>query len=73
MAKDFGSSEGYVNDEEFFFRGKKKRGARTLVFRERISVLVWVAGVEVRKVSGVEAIVVQIRWQLAPLIEIHIC
>jgi hypothetical protein len=28
MAKDFGSSEGCVNDEEIFFRGKKKRGAR---------------------------------------------
>ena len=24
MAKDFGSSEGCVNDEEIFFRGKKK-------------------------------------------------
>ena len=46
MAKDFGSSEGYVNDDEIFFRGKKKRCARILVFRERISVLVWVAGVE---------------------------
>ena len=23
MAKDFGSSEGCVNDEEIFFRGKK--------------------------------------------------
>jgi hypothetical protein len=23
MAKGFGSSEGYVNDEEIFFRGKK--------------------------------------------------
>jgi hypothetical protein len=23
MAKDFGSSEGYVNDEDIFFRGKQ--------------------------------------------------
>jgi hypothetical protein len=46
---------------------KKKRFARILAFRERISVLDWVAGVVVRKVASVRAIVVQIRWQLAPL------
>ena len=73
MAKDFGSSEGYVNDEDIFFGGRKKGGARILVFRERISVLIWVAGVGIEKVAGVEAIVVQIRWQLAPMIENHSC
>ena len=53
MAKDFGSSEDCVNDEEIFY------------------VLVWVADVEVRKVVGAEAIVVQIRCQLASMIENH--
>ena len=57
--------------KRFFSEVKKKRGARILVFRERISVLVWVAGVDSRKVAGVRAIVVQIRWQLAPMIENH--
>ena len=33
----------------------KKRNAQGLAFRERISVLVWIAGVEVRNVAGAEA------------------
>ena len=43
------------------------------MFQERISVLVSVSSVGIEKVAGVEAIVVQIRWQLAPMIENHIC
>ena len=77
MAKDFGSSEGCVKDEEIFFRGKQTAEHEYKYFGNAFLCLTlgWVECVSVRKVAGagVEAIVVQIRWQLAPMIENHSC
>ena len=57
--------------KRFSFEINKPRSTNISISGERISVLIWVAGVGIEKVAGVEAIVVQIRWQLAPMIENH--